>query len=59
MLERCSAIRRRDAAVVEFGAVGGRLRLESRDAAGANGRYEIDISGGASHVQVTTEGASA
>jgi hypothetical protein len=43
----------------EFGAVGGRLRLESRDAGGANGRYEIAISGGASHVQIITEGASA
>jgi hypothetical protein len=41
------------------GAAGGRLRLESRDAGGANGRYEIEISGGASHVQVITEGASA
>lgn len=41
----------------ELGAVGGRLRLESRDPGGANGHYEIEISGGASHVQVITEGA--
>jgi hypothetical protein len=39
----------------EFGAVGGRLRLESRQADGAENVYEIEISGGASHVQVTTE----
>jgi hypothetical protein len=38
----------------EFGSVGGRLRLESRHAAEDSG-YEIEISGGASHVQVTTE----
>jgi hypothetical protein len=39
----------------EFGAVGGRLRLESRQVAAEEGAYEIEISGGASHVQVTTE----
>jgi hypothetical protein len=39
----------------EFGAVGGRLRLESPEAGGTAGRYEIEISGGAAHVQVTTE----
>jgi hypothetical protein len=38
-----------------FGAVGGRLRLDSRQAAAADSRYEIEISGGASDVQVTTE----
>jgi hypothetical protein len=44
----------------EFGAVGGRLRLESPQGGGAEGRYEIEIDGGASHVQVTTEeGATA
>jgi hypothetical protein len=39
----------------EFGAVGGRLRLESRQAGSTDGRYDIEIAGGASHVQVTTE----
>jgi hypothetical protein len=39
----------------EFGAVGGRLRLESPQAGSADGRYEIEIAGGAAHVQVTTE----
>lgn len=39
----------------EFGAVGGRLRLESRQAGNADDRYEIEITGGASHVQVSTE----
>jgi hypothetical protein len=39
----------------ELGAVGGRLRLESPQAGGADGRYEIEIAGGAAHVQVTTE----
>jgi hypothetical protein len=39
----------------EFGAVGGRLRLASRQAAAAAGGYEIEIAGGAAHVQVTTE----
>jgi hypothetical protein len=39
----------------EFGAVGGRLRLESREAGNAEDGYEIEISGGASHVQVVTE----
>jgi hypothetical protein len=43
----------------EFGAVGGRLRLESREADGAEGRYEIEVSGGAAHVEIVTEGASA
>jgi hypothetical protein len=38
-----------------FGAVGGRLRLESREADSTDGRYDIEIAGGASHVQVTTE----
>jgi hypothetical protein len=39
----------------EFGAVGGRLRLESRQAGDAESVYEIEITGGASHVRVTTE----
>jgi hypothetical protein len=39
----------------ELGAVGGRLRLESPQAGAADGRYDIDIDGGANHVQVTTE----
>jgi hypothetical protein len=39
----------------EFGAVGGRLRLESRQVAAEDNGYEIEISAGASHVQVTTE----
>jgi hypothetical protein len=38
-----------------FGAVGGRLRLESREADSTDGRYDIEVAGGASHVQVTTE----
>jgi hypothetical protein len=39
----------------EFGAVGGRLQLESCQAGNAEDRYEIEITGGASHVQVSTE----
>jgi len=39
----------------EFGAVGGRLRLESPQAGAAEGSYQIEIAGGAAHVQVTTE----
>jgi hypothetical protein len=39
----------------EFGAVGGRLRLETPGAHGTDDRYEIEISGGAAHVQVITE----
>lgn len=39
----------------QFGAVGGRLRLESRQAGAAERGYDIEIAGGASHVQVTTE----
>jgi hypothetical protein len=39
----------------EFGAAGGRRRLESRQAGAAKGGYEIQIAGGAAHVQVTTE----
>ena len=39
----------------EFGAVGGRLRLESPQEGGADGRYDIEIDGGASHVRITTE----
>ena len=39
----------------EFGAVGGRLRLESLGTGGTDDRYEIEISGGAAHVQVVTE----
>jgi hypothetical protein len=39
----------------EFGAVGGRLRLESPRDTEADGRYEVEISGGATHVEVTTE----
>jgi hypothetical protein len=42
----------------EFGAVGGRLRLESREAGGADGRYDIEIAGGAAHVEVVTEQAA-
>jgi hypothetical protein len=37
----------------EFGAVGGRLRLESSQAGAAG--YDIEIDGGANHVQITTE----
>lgn len=43
----------------EFGAVGGRLRLETPNVGGADGRYEIEIDGGARHVQVTTEEGAA
>lgn len=39
----------------EFGALGGRLRLESPQADEADDRYDIEISGGAAHVRVTTE----
>jgi hypothetical protein len=39
----------------EFGAVGGRLRLESSQTGAADGRYDIEIDGGANHVQITTE----
>jgi hypothetical protein len=39
----------------ELGAVGGRLRLESPGAASADGRYDIEISGGAAHLRVTSE----
>jgi hypothetical protein len=39
----------------EFGAVGGRLRLESPQAGATGGRYDIDIDGGASHVRITSE----
>ena len=39
----------------EFGAVGGRLRLEGPQAGAAKGGYEIEIAGGAAHVQVITE----
>jgi hypothetical protein len=39
----------------EFGAVGGRLRLESPGGSDADGRYDIEISGGATHLRVTTE----
>jgi hypothetical protein len=39
----------------EFGAVGGRLRLESTGAGGMDDRYEVEISGGAAHVLVVTE----
>jgi hypothetical protein len=39
----------------EFGAVGGRLRLESPQAGAVEGGYQIEIAGGAAHVQVTTE----
>jgi hypothetical protein len=42
----------------EFGAVGGRLRLESREAGGTDGRYDIEIAGGAAHVEVITEQAA-
>jgi hypothetical protein len=38
-----------------FGAVGGHLRLESRQADAADSSYEIEISGGASQVQITTD----
>jgi hypothetical protein len=37
----------------ELGAVGGRLRLESSQAGAAG--YDIEIDGGANHVQITTE----
>jgi hypothetical protein len=39
----------------ELGAVGGRLRLESLGTGGTEDRYEIEISGGAAHVQITAE----
>jgi len=38
-----------------FGAVGGRLWLESPQAAGADDRYEIEITGGAAHLRVVTD----
>lgn len=37
-----------------FGAVGGETRLASPDYAAAKDRYEISITGGASHVTVST-----
>jgi hypothetical protein len=39
----------------EFGAVGGRLRLESPGGSDTDGRYDIEISGGAAHLRITTE----
>jgi hypothetical protein len=39
----------------EFGAVGGRLRLESPSGSDADGSYDIEISGGAAHLEVTSE----
>jgi hypothetical protein len=39
----------------EFGAVGGRLRLESPQTGSKSGRYDIEVSGGAAYLQVTTE----
>jgi hypothetical protein len=39
----------------EFGAVGGRLRLESPGGSDIDGRYDIEISGGAAHLRITTE----
>ena len=42
----------------ELGAVGGRLRLESPQAGSAGDRYDIEVSGGAAHLQVTTEPSS-
>jgi hypothetical protein len=39
----------------EFGAVGGVLRLESPGAADAGDRYEVEISGGASRLTITTD----
>jgi hypothetical protein len=39
----------------EFSAAGGRRRLERRQAGAAKGGYEIQVDGGAAHVQVTTE----
>jgi hypothetical protein len=39
----------------EFGAVGGRLRLDSPGGSDTDGRYDIEISGGATHLRVTTE----
>jgi hypothetical protein len=38
----------------EFGAVGGVLRLESPGAADADDRYEVGVSGGASHLSIGT-----
>jgi hypothetical protein len=40
----------------EFGAVGGRLRLQSSGAEDDNDLFEIQISGGASHVRISTDG---
>jgi hypothetical protein len=39
----------------EFGAAGGRLRLQSGDADGSEDLYDIEILGGASRVEVTTQ----
>jgi hypothetical protein len=39
----------------EFGAVGGRLRLESPEADGAADRYEIEIASGAAHLEIRAE----
>jgi hypothetical protein len=38
----------------EFGAVGGGLRLSTTDAGGSEDLYDIEISGGASRVRVTS-----
>jgi hypothetical protein len=39
----------------EFGAVGGRLRLESPQADDAADRYEIEIASGAAHLEIRAE----
>ncbi len=36
----------------DFGAIGGSVQLETRGASSADDRYEIEISGGASHLVV-------
>jgi len=42
----------------EWGAVGGRLRLETPEAAQAPDRYEVEVASGAAHLEVRAEEAS-
>jgi hypothetical protein len=37
-----------------YGAIGGETRLESRDLEAANGRYDIEVTGGASRLTIST-----